>query len=161
TEELQRFRREAEAVARLQHPGIVQIFEIGQHQGLPFLALEYCPGGSLSRKLDGMPLAPGEAARLTEALAQAVEAAHPKQIVHRDLKPHNVLLTETGGPKITDFGLAKKLDAAGAGTHTGAVLGTPSYMPPEQAQGQRAGPAADVYALGAVLYELLTGRPPF
>jgi tetratricopeptide (TPR) repeat protein len=160
-EELRRFRREAEAVARLQHPGIVQVFEVGQHEGVPFLALEYCAGGSLHRKLAGTPLPPGEATRLAEALARALAAAHHKQIIHRDLKPHNVLLTESGVPKITDFGLAKKLDGVSAGTQTGAVVGTPSYMPPEQARGQPAGPTADVYALGAVLYEMLTGRPPF
>jgi hypothetical protein len=159
--ELLRFRREAEAAARLQHPGIVQVFEIGEHQGLPFIALEYCAGGSLGRKLGGVPLPPVEAARLTETLAQALEAAHQKQIVHRDLKPLNVLLTESGAAKISDFGLARKLDAASAGTQPGAVLGTPSYMPPEQARGEPVGPAADVYALGAILYELLTGRPPF
>jgi serine/threonine protein kinase len=159
-EELRHFRREAEAVARLQHPGIVQIFEVGQHEGLPFLALEYCAGGSLHRKLAGSPLPPGEAARLAETLAQALAAAHAKHIVHRDLKPHNVLLTENGAPKLTDFGLARKLDGASADARSG-VVGTPSYMPPEQARGEPAGPAADVYALGAVLYELLTGRPPF
>jgi tetratricopeptide (TPR) repeat protein len=160
-EELRRFRREAEAVARLQHPGIVQIFEIGQHEGVPFLALEYCAGGSLHRKLAGTPLPPGEAARLTEALAQALAAAHEKHIIHRDLKPHNVLLTDSGVPKLTDFGLARRLDGVSTDTRTGAVMGTPSYMPPEQARGELVGPAADVYALGAVLYELLTGRPPF
>jgi WD40 repeat protein len=160
-EELRRFRREAEAAARLQHPGIVQVFEIGEHQGLPFMALEYCAGGSLSRKLAGMPLPPREAARLTTTLADTLETAHQKQIVHRDLKPHNVLLTESGAPKVADFGLARKLDGASVGTHMGAVIGTPSYMPPEQARGDQVGPAADVYALGAVLYELLTGRPPF
>jgi tetratricopeptide (TPR) repeat protein len=160
-EALQRLRREAEAVARLQHPGIVQIFEIGEHQGLPFLALEYCAGGSLHRKLAGLPLPPIEAARLTEALARALQAAHDKQILHRDLKPHNVLLTERGEPKITDFGLVKKLDGTSGGTQTGAVVGTPSYMSPEQARCQQLTAASDVYALGAVLYEMLTGRPPF
>jgi WD40 repeat protein len=160
-EEVRRFRGEAEAVARLQHPGIVQIFEIGQHQRLPFLALEYCAGGSLHQKLAGRPLPPGEAARLTETLARALDAAHQQQIVHRDLKPHNVLLTESGAPKITDFGLARKLDGGSKGTRTGVVVGTPSYMPPEQARGEPVGPTTDVYALGAILYELLTGRPPF
>jgi hypothetical protein len=160
-DDLQRFRREAAAAACLQHPGIVQVFEIGEHQGLPFIALEYCAGGSLSRKLAGMPLPPREAARLAETLAQALNVAHQKQIVHRDLKPHNVLLTESGAAKIADFGLARKLDGASAGTRTGAVVGTPSYMPPEQARGEHVGQAADIYALGAILYELLTGRPPF
>ncbi len=160
--ELARFRAEAEAVARLQHPNVVQIFEVGEHDGRPFFSLEYCAGGSLAEKLRGKPLAPAEAAALVEALARAVHAAHRQQIVHRDLKPGNVLLTADGTPKITDFGLARRLDAAGQ-TQTGSVLGTPSYMAPEQAGGAKgaAGPAADVYALGAILYECLTGRPPF
>ncbi len=157
-----RFRTEAEAVARLQHPHIVQVFEVGEHDGLPFFSLEFCPGGSLDRKLAGTPLPPAAAAKLIETLAHAVSAAHGKGIVHRDLKPANVLLTEDGTPKVTDFGLAKKLDEAGQ-TASGAVMGTPPYMAPEQAAGKKesVGPAADVYALGAILYECLTGRPPF
>jgi tetratricopeptide (TPR) repeat protein len=161
--ERQRFRVEAEAVARLQHPNIVQIHAIGEHDGLPYVALEYCAGGSLKHHLGGQPLKPAQAAKLVETLAQAMATAHQKQIIHRDLKPHNVLLTETGEPKIGDFGLAKKLDnapLAAALTATGHVIGTPSYMAPEQARGERVGPLADVYALGAMLYELLTGRPP-
>ncbi|HVS39802.1 MAG TPA: serine/threonine-protein kinase [Gemmataceae bacterium] len=160
--DLARFRTEAEAVARLQHPNIVQIFEVGEHGGLPFLSLEFCAGGSLDKKLAATPLRPKEAAGLVETLARAVHAAHQQKVIHRDLKPANVLLAENGTPKITDFGLAKKLDAAG-GTQTGAVMGTPSYMAPEQAGGKTAemGPACDVYALGAILYECLTGRPPF
>jgi WD40 repeat protein len=159
--DLDRFRTEAEAIARLQHPHIVQVFEVGEHDGLPFLSLEFCPGGSLDKKLAGTPLPPAEAAVLVEKLARAMHAAHQKGVIHRDLKPANVLLTEDGTPKITDFGLAKKLDEAGQ-TQSGAVLGTPSYMAPEQAGGKRkVGPAADVYALGAILYECLTGRPPF
>jgi tetratricopeptide (TPR) repeat protein len=160
--ELLRFRTEAEAIARLQHPHIVQVYEVGQHQGLPFFSLEYCGGGTLDKKLAGTPLPPGEAARLVETLARAVQAAHDRQVIHRDLKPANVLLTEDGTPKVTDFGLAKKLDKAGQ-TQSGSILGTPSYMAPEQAGGRRqdVGPAADVYALGAILYECLTGRPPF
>jgi WD40 repeat protein/tRNA A-37 threonylcarbamoyl transferase component Bud32 len=159
---LTRFRTEAEAVARLQHPGIVQIYEVGEHNGLPFFSLEFCPGGSLDKKLGGTPQPPREAAALVEKLAVAMEAAHQKGVIHRDLKPANVLLAEDGTPKITDFGLAKKLDAAGQ-TQTGAVMGTPSYMAPEQAGGssKQVGPAADVYALGAILYECLTGHPPF
>jgi WD40 repeat protein/Flp pilus assembly protein TadD len=170
-DDLRRFRAEAEAVARLRHPHVVQIHTIGEHQGLPFLSLEYCARGSLRDGLAGKPLPPAEAARLVEALAGAVQAAHLKQIVHRDLKPHNVLLTEEGEPKITDFGLAKRIQAAEEGaapkrreaslTRTGAVVGTPNYMPPEQARGEPVGPAADIYGLGAVLYELLTGQPPF
>jgi WD40 repeat protein len=160
-EELARFRTEAEAIARLQHPNIVQIYEVGEHEGRPYFSLEFCPSGSLDRELKGTPLQPREAAALAERLARAVAAAHAKGIVHRDLKPANVLLAENGVPKISDFGLAKRLDAAGQ-TATGVVMGTPSYMAPEQAEGKKTvGPPADVYALGALLYEFLTGRPPF
>jgi WD40 repeat protein len=156
-----RFKIEAEAVARLQHPNIVQVFEVGEADGLPYFSLEFCPGGSLDGKLNGTPLPALDAARLMETLARAVEAAHRAHVIHRDLKPANVLLTAEGEPKISDFGLAKKLDVQGQ-TQSGAVMGTPSYMAPEQAGGQKEiGPAADVYALGAILYELLTGRPPF
>jgi WD40 repeat protein len=162
--ELARFRTEAEAVARLQHPSIVQIYEVGHHGGRPYMALEYVDGGSLAQKLAGTPLAADQAAQLAETLARAVHAAHQRGIIHRDLTPGNVLLTADGLPKITDFGLAKVL-AGGAAvpTQTGSVLGTPSYMAPEQAKGltREVGPAADVYALGAILYEMLTGRPPF
>jgi serine/threonine-protein kinase len=161
-EDLARFRTEAQAIARLQHPHIVQIHEVGEHDGRPFFSLEFCPGGSLERKLAGTPLPPAEAAALVETLARAMHAAHQHGVVHRDLKPANVLLAEDGTPKITDFGLAKKLDDAGQ-TASGAIMGTPSYMAPEQAGGQtrEVGPATDIYALGATLYELLTGRPPF
>jgi WD40 repeat protein len=162
-EDLARFLAEAEAVAQLQHPNIVQIFEAGQHQGLPFLSLEFCPGGSLHARLAGTPQPAREAARLLVQLARGVAYAHEQGLVHRDLKPHNVLLASDGTPKITDFGLAKRAAGAAGLTATGAVLGTPSYMAPEQASGKSkaVGPAADVYALGAILYELLTGRPPF
>jgi hypothetical protein len=161
--ELARFRREAEAVARLQHPHVVQIHEIGEAEGRPFFSLEYVEGGSLAQKLGGTPLPSRQAALLAEPLARAVHAAHQRGIIHRDLKPANVLLTADGQPKITDFGLARHLDADPGQTPSGAVVGTPSYMAPEQAGGKarQAGPAADVYALGAILYELLTGRPPF
>jgi WD40 repeat protein len=161
--DLARFRAEAEAIARLQHPHIVQIHEVGQTEGRPFFALEYCPGGNLEKRLGGTPLPPKEAARLVETLARAVDAAHRAGIVHRDLKPANVLLTSDSQPKVTDFGLAKKLDAGTGQTASGAVMGTPSYMAPEQAGGhsKQVGPSADVYALGAILYECLTGRPPF
>jgi eukaryotic-like serine/threonine-protein kinase len=155
-----RFQTEAEAIARLQHPNIVQVHEVGDHEGKPYFSLEFCGGGSLERKLNGTPLPARAAAALVETLARAMHAAHTQQIIHRDLKPANVLLLEDGTPKITDFGLAKKLDEAGQ-THAGAVMGTPSYMAPEQAGGQTVGPLADVYALGAILYECLTGRPPF
>jgi serine/threonine-protein kinase len=158
-----RFRREAEAVARLQHPGIVEIYQVGEHDGLPYLVLEYVGGGSLAQQLDGTPLPANRAAALVLALAEAVQHAHARGILHRDLKPANVLLNPDGTPKITDFGLAKRLQGDRGETQAGAVLGTPSYMAPEQAEGQVGdlGPATDVYALGAILYELLTGRPPF
>src|SRR5262249_44920630 len=142
---------EAETIARLSHPNIVQVFEVGEAQGTPYLALEYCPGGSLADRLRETPLPPVEAARLAQTLARAVQAAHEKGVIHRDLKPANVLLAEDGSPKVTDFGLARKLDEAGQ-TATGVVVGTPSYMAPEQARGDReaVGPAADTYALGAI-----------
>jgi serine/threonine protein kinase len=163
--ELTRFHTEAEAIARLQHPNIIQIYEVGEHENIPFFSLEFCPGGSLDRKLGGTPLLPEQAAGLVRTLAEAIHAAHQAGIVHRDLKPANVLLAADGAPKITDFGLARKLDGNpdGGPTQTGTILGTPGYMAPEQASGQcrELGPAADIYALGAILYECLTGRPPF
>jgi tetratricopeptide (TPR) repeat protein len=169
TDERARFSTEAAAVAALQHPNIVQIFEVGEWRGaggrapLPFLALEYVDGGSLAQKLRaGLP-PPREAAGLVEVLARTVHHAHGRGILHRDLKPANVLLTADGMPKVTDFGLAKRLGAEGDKTRTGAILGTPSYMAPEQAGGdpRQVGCATDTYALGAILYEALTGRPPF
>jgi tetratricopeptide (TPR) repeat protein len=165
-----RFRAEAEAVARLQHPNIVQVYEVGEDQGRPYFSLEFVEGGSLDKKLAGTPLPARTAAQLVQTLARAMEAAHQRGIVHRDLKPANILLAggpdvsvERGTPKITDFGLAKRLDDDSARTQSGAILGTPSYMAPEQAMGnlRLIGPLADVYALGAILYECLTGRPPF
>jgi WD40 repeat protein len=158
-----RFLNEAEVVARLRHPNVVQIFGLGDHDGRPYVELEYVAGGTLARRLNGTPRAPASAAELVEVLAQAVHAAHSQGIIHRDLKPANVLLTPEGEPKIADFGLAKATDTDNGLTGSDAVLGSPSYMAPEQAEagGRSVGPAADVYALGAILYELLTGRPPF
>jgi WD40 repeat protein/tetratricopeptide (TPR) repeat protein len=162
-EELTRFKVEAESVARLAHPHIVQIYEVGEVGGQPFCALEFVAGGSLAARLAGTPQPPRQAAQWLLTLAQAIDAAHRAGVVHRDLKPANVLLTEDGQPKVTDFGLAKRLDDPSGQTQTGAILGTPSYMAPEQAESKapRVGPATDVWALGAILYEMLTGRPPF
>jgi len=190
-EQLARFRSEAAAVARLQHPNIVPIYEISDFQGNPYYSLEFAEGGSLSRYLDGTPLPPKMAARFIETLAGAIEAAHSQGIIHRDLKPGNVLLkqvqrsatqwlerpdgsagfldTRFWTPKITDFGLAKQFEENDPHaktqpvTHSGAIVGTPCYMPPEQAggRGEDLSATADVYSLGAILYELLTGRPPF
>jgi eukaryotic-like serine/threonine-protein kinase len=158
-----RFQREAEAVGRLRHPNIVQIHATGEHGGRSFLVLEYVEGGSLDQWQNGIPQPSREAAGLIETLARAMHAAHLEGVVHRDLKPANVLRTTDGTPKITDFGLAKQLESTAAQTQSGAILGTPSYMAPEQAggKGKVVGPSADVYSLGAILYELLTGRPPF
>jgi len=161
--QLERFRAEARAEARLQHPNIVQVYEIGEHEGLPYFSLEFVDGGSLSQKAGRQPQPPRDAARLVETLARAAHYAHERGIVHRDLKPANVLLSADGTPKIADFGLAKCLDDDSGSTRTGLVIGTPSYMAPEQALGQHRDitRATDVYALGAILYELITGRPPF
>jgi WD40 repeat protein/serine/threonine protein kinase len=178
-QELDRLRSEADAVARLQHPNIVQIHEINEQDGLPYLALEFVDGTSLDKKLLGTPMAPNEAAALLQSLAEAMDYAHQQGVIHRDLKPANVLLARaerksspsitvgnsTPPPlaKITDFGLAKQLESGSRNTGTGAIVGTPSYMAPEQAAGKNheIGPLTDVYALGAILYECLTGRPPF
>jgi tetratricopeptide (TPR) repeat protein len=163
-EELARFRVEIEAVARLQHPNIVQIYEVGEQDGRPFFVMEYADGGNLSQQLQGTPLSVQRAAHLVELLGRAIHYAHQRGIIHRDLTPANILLMADGTPKITDFGLAKILIGGGTTqTHSGMILGTPSYMPPEQAAGRthEVGPTTDVYALGAILYEMLTGRPPF
>jgi WD40 repeat protein len=171
-EAVARFRAEAATVARLEHPNIVRLYADGEHDGEPFFAFELVEGGSLAERLAGKPQAPREAAALVGTLARAVQYAHSRGVVHRDLKPGNVLLAACGlasakpqaaVPKITDFGLAKRLDEGPGETRTGAVLGTPSYMAPEQAGGntRTVGPSVDVYALGAILYECLTGRPPF
>src|SRR5216684_3672912 len=162
-QELERFLREAEAVAGLRHANIVQVYDVGDLDGRPYFTMEFVEGGSLAQKVAGTPQPARQAAALMATVAEAVHVAHQSGIVHRDLKPANILLTADGTPKITDFGLARRLQGGGALTLSGVPMGTPSYMAPEQAHGQRdaAGPAADVYALGAILYELLTGRPPF
>jgi tetratricopeptide (TPR) repeat protein/tRNA A-37 threonylcarbamoyl transferase component Bud32 len=158
-----RFRREAEAAARLQHPNIVQIYEVGEQDGCLFLALELVEGVDLCTRFGEALPTPQQAALLVATLAQAMHYAHQRGIVHRDLKPSNVLLTADGVPKISDFGLAKLLDAAPGQTFSDAFVGTPGYMAPEQAAGniKVVGPAADIHALGAILYELLTGQRPF
>jgi hypothetical protein len=161
-QDLQRFQAEAEMIARLQHPNIVPIYELGRCRGQPYFTLEYVRGGTLKKRLAAGPLPPRDAAQLMVKLARATAYALAQGVVHRDLKPDNVLMTEEGEPKIADYGVAKRL-AGGAGlTQSGAVVGTPAYIAPEQAAGSKdVGPAADIYALGAVLYECLTGRPPF
>lgn len=158
-----RLRIEAEAAAQLVHPNVVQIFEIGEHNGLPFLAMEYVPGGNLTRMLRGKPQAFRWSARLTETLARAIHVAHQRGIVHRDLNPSNILIVQDGTPKISDFGLAKFLIDDHGLSLNGVILGTPSYMAPEQVSpsGTTVGPSTDVYALGALLYEMLTGAAPF
>jgi tetratricopeptide (TPR) repeat protein len=168
-EERNRFDREAQAVARLHHPNIVQVYEVGESAGAAFVSLEFVDGQSLARRLHGTPLPARQAASLVEILARAMHYAHEKEVIHRDLKPANVMLAGTPETrledcvaKVADFGLAKKLDTQGD-TRSGAVLGTPSYMAPEQAEARSAAidRRTDVYGLGAILYELLTGRPPF
>lgn len=162
---LLRFIAEAKAVAHLQHPNIVQIFEVGEQGGLPYFSLEYVNGPSLDRRTAGKPMTPTEAASLTQTLCTAMQYAHDKGVLHRDLKPANILMTKSGIPKVTDFGLAKRLEDEddSSSTRTGTIMGTPSYMSPEQARGaiRELGPATDQYSLGAMLYEFLSGRPPF
>ncbi|MFA5190497.1 MAG: serine/threonine-protein kinase [Verrucomicrobiia bacterium] len=162
-EVVRRFLAESRAAARLQHPNIVRVFEAGEFQGRHFFAMEYVAGSNLAALARRGPLDPVDAARLVCTVARAVEHLHSQGIVHRDLKPSNILLDEKGRPFVTDFGLAKLLDAQSQMTQSGVIAGTPSYMPPEQAAGRVAeiGPRSDVYSLGAILYELLAGRPPF
>lgn len=161
--DLARFKSEARAVAQFQHPNIVQIFEVGEADGLPYFSLEFVPEGTLSAKINRDPQPPRYAAEMVESLARAMQYAHERGIIHRDLKPANVLLAADGTPKITDFGLAKQIDGDSGQTQAGQVLGTPSYMAPEQAYGdsEKITKSADIYALGGILYDLLTGRPPF
>jgi serine/threonine protein kinase len=157
--EIALLRREAAVLARLQHPNIVQVYELSEHAGRPYFAMEFVEGGSLESKLALGPLPPREAAVLVELLARALHAAHQEGVVHRDLKPANVLLTVCGIPKVADFGLAKRLGAGGSLIPSGAIVGTPAYMAPEQAEAVagKIGPAVDVYALGAILHEVLAG----
>ena len=161
--ERERLLREARAMAAVRHPNIVAVHDVGEIDGHPFFTMEHMEGGSLADRLGGRPRPPAEAASLTQVLADAMSEAHDRGIVHRDLKPSNVLLAADGTPKISDFGISRSEGAQPTITRTGARLGTPSYMAPEQALGRTEwiGPATDVYALGAVLYELLTGHPPF
>jgi serine/threonine protein kinase len=158
-----RFRIEAQAAARLDHPNIVRVYDFGEHEGLAYFSMELIPGQSLVRHMGGQPWPAGAAVQLTRTLALAIHHAHEQKIIHRDLKPANVLVRNDGVPKITDFGLAKRLDSRLDLTGTGQILGSARYMAPEQAAGNLAeiGPATDVHALGATLYELLTGRPAF
>ena len=161
--QLARFRIEGEAVARLHHPHIVQIYDVGERDGLPYFSLEYLDGGCLADQIKREPQPPQRSAGVTALLARGIQYAHSHGIIHRDLKPANILFDSDGVPKITDFGLAKKLeDGADSHTQSGTIVGTPSYMAPEQARGDTKliGPPADIYSLGAILYELLTGRPP-
>jgi serine/threonine protein kinase len=159
--ECERFRIEAEVLGRLRHPGIVRIYEDGEVAHQPYLVLEYLPGGPLSRQVAGQPQPPRRAAELVAAIARAVHFAHEQGVLHRDLKPSNVLIGGDGAVKIADFGLARRLSGADHPTCSEGMVGTPGYMPPEQAGGDgEPTPAADVYALGAILYELLTGQPP-
>ncbi len=161
--ELERFRLEARSVATAQHPNIVGVFDVGEFNGLPYMALEFVEGGPLDNRLKGEPQDPQFTAKVMEQVCRAMAHAHSLKIIHRDLKPANVLLTREDLPKVTDFGLAKELDAEDGHTRTGSIMGTPSYMPPEQAEGKakELTAVADIYSLGAILYEFLTGRPPF
>ncbi|MEW6159904.1 MAG: serine/threonine-protein kinase [Verrucomicrobiota bacterium] len=161
--DVKRFHTEAEAAANLQHPNIVAIHEVGEHEGRHYFSMEYVAGKNLAQWIDHKPMLPASIAPLLRKLAWAVHYAHQRGTLHRDLKPHNVLVDEQGEPHITDFGLAKRVKEASDLTQTGAIMGSPSYMSPEQALGQQSevGPASDVYSLGAMLYEMLTGQPPF
>jgi tRNA A-37 threonylcarbamoyl transferase component Bud32 len=161
--EVKRFRAEAEAAANLKHPNIVAIHEIGEHEGRHYFSMDYIEGKNLAQVCGGQPVAARQAAEWLKAIAEAVQFAHQRGVLHRDLKPQNILVDAEGRPHVTDFGLAKDLHADSGVTQTGAVMGSPSYMAPEQARGRNdlVGPASDVYSLGAVLYELLTGRAPF
>lgn len=161
--DLARFRTEAESAARLDHPAIVPIYEVGEQHGQPFFTMKYVAGTTLARRLAEGPMPPREAAALLAPICRAIHYAHDRGVLHRDLKPSNILIDEEGRPHVSDFGLAKRVEAEEHLTLSGAVLGTPSYMAPEQAAGKRGnlGPASDVYSLGTILYQMLTGHPPF
>jgi serine/threonine protein kinase len=161
--DLVRFRSEAEAAARLDHPGIVSIFEVGECSGHPFYSMRLIEGTTLAKRLAAEPVPPREAARILALVAEAVDSAHRRGVLHRDLKPSNILIDAAGVPHVSDFGLAKRIEQDQDVTHTGAILGTPCYMSPEQAAGSRGdvGPPSDIWSLGAILYQTLTGRPPF
>ncbi len=160
--ERERFRAEAEAAARLDHPNIVTVHEVGEHGEIPYFSLRYIAGMTLAERIRMKPMPARDAAEILAKVARAVDCAHQCGVLHRDLKPSNILLDEAGEPYVTDFGLAKRDNDANV-TRTGAVIGTPAYMSPEQASGNRnaIGPASDIYGLGAILYYMLTGRPPF
>jgi len=158
-----RFRAEAEAASRLSHPHIVPMHYLGEHEGQPYFVMSYIEGTTLAKQLAEGPMSPGDAAKLLTQVCRAIDHAHRQGVVHRDLKPSNILIDRQGQPYVSDFGLAKLINAAVSLTETGAILGTPSYLAPEQATIGRGvvGPASDVYSLGAILYQMLTGRPPF
>jgi len=161
--DLARFRSEAEAAARLDHPGIVPIFQVGEHDGHPFYSMRFIEGTTLAKRLQAGPIPPREGAELLARVAEAVQTAHTRGVLHRDLKPSNILIDTAGKPHVSDFGLAKRLEDDQTMTHTGAIIGTPCYMSPEQAAGSRGdvGPASDIWSLGAILYQVLVHRPPF
>ncbi len=163
TSDLARFRTEAESAARLDHPAIVPIYEVGLHEGQPFFTMKHVAGTTLSERLAEGPIPPRDAAAILAPICRAVHYAHERGVLHRDLKPSNILIDEEGRPHVSDFGLAKRVEDEEHLTLSGAVLGTPAYMSPEQAAGKRGnlGPASDVYSLGTILYQMLTGHPPF
>ena len=160
-DDIQRFQMEAEAAARLDHSGIVSIYDIGEYEGQAYFAMKYVEGGSLADRMSELQSDPQAAARLIAAVARSVHHGHQRGVLHRDLKPANILLDDDGDPLVTDYGLAKSTGDESNITKTGAVVGTPSYMSPEQAAGHsNLSTATDVYSIGAILYELITGRPP-
>jgi serine/threonine-protein kinase len=162
-DDIARFRSEATAAARLEHPHIVPVYEVGECGGQPYFVMKYIAGTTLGKRLAVGPMPDREAAELLLPVCRAIQFAHERGILHRDLKPSNILIDEEGRAHVTDFGLAKQVSSDGELTRPGAILGTPSYMAPEQAAGNRGqvGPASDVYSLGTILYQMLTGRPPF